>query len=293
MLSVPLAAATYVALGVLAGAATRGKTRALGVALALASLSLPFLVAPLAARVLLAFGSALFVFRAIDLARDSRSWPAKDRVWLMFAIFDVRERREIPRAFEPAAFAAFLAYAALAGAGLWLVLRGAPLVGGALGLATRWLGGALLIYGAADASNGLTVGVLAAGGLRVPTQHRSPILARSVRQFWAERWNLNVQAWFRRHTFLPLARRGYLRLGIVAGFGASAALHFWLVAAPIGVHWALPMAGFFLAQGAIAIAETLLVVNDWSRPTQHVWTVAAVLGCSPLFVEPMLRVLSL
>ena len=124
-------------------------------------------------------------------------------------------------------------------------------------------------------------------------RNTAPIRAHTVRQFWGEHWNLNVQAWFRRHAFLPLARRGHARLGVAAGFVTSALLHFYLVAAPIGVRWALPMAGFFLAQGLIAVGETRVQVARWPRAAQHVWTVCAVLGCSPLFVEPMLRVLSL
>ncbi|MCA9596162.1 MAG: hypothetical protein KC776_22765 [Myxococcales bacterium] len=293
MLSAPVALAAFAVAGIAVGVVTAGRTRALGVALALTTLALPLLVEPLYARVLLAFGCMVFVVRAIDLARDSRQWPTVDRVWLMFAVFDVRARRRIPRSFELRHFATFIAYATLGALGLALVVRVAPAVGGASGLTLRWLGGAVLVYAAADAANALTVGVLAAGGLRVPTQHRSPIRAHTVRQFWGEHWNLNVQAWFRRHAFLPLARRGHARLGVAAGFVTSALLHFYLVAAPIGVRWALPMAGFFLAQGLIAVGETRVQVARWPRAAQHVWTVCAVLGCSPLFVEPMLRVLSL
>ncbi len=133
----------------------------------------------------------------------------------------------------------------------------------------RWLGGALLIYGAADAANALTVTLLAAGGVRAPLQHRAPALARSVREFWAQRWNLNVQAWLARHAFRPLARRGHPRLGITAGFVLSALLHFWLVAAPLGLRWALPMAGFFLLARPEALAPRGTACVDDHRACRH------------------------
>ena len=91
MLSAPVALAAFAVAGIAVGVVTAGRTRALGVALALTTLALPLLVEPLYARVLLAFGCMVFVVRAIDLARDSRQWPTVDRVWLMFAVFDVRE----------------------------------------------------------------------------------------------------------------------------------------------------------------------------------------------------------
>jgi hypothetical protein len=113
-----------------------------------------------------------------------------------------------------------------------------------------------------------------------------------VGEFWSP-WNRNVHAWFRRHTFLPLARRGHRRLGILFAFVASGAFHFWLVAVPIGVAWAIPMAAFFVLQGAAALIETKLSVRNWSRLAQHAWTVTAILGTSPLFLEPMLQVFAI
>jgi hypothetical protein len=263
-----------------------------GVVLALAAMSLPFFVPEehTLVRLILTLGTGLFLIRAIDLARDSRRWPMLDRVWLMFAMWDVRERRQVPRALELRALLSFLGYASLVAMGIGLVVWVAPAVESPFGLALRWLGGAFIIYGAADVSNSFLVMSLGLGGIRPPPQHDAPVLARTVREFWAERWNINIHAWLRRHTFLPLARRGHRRSGIVAGFAASALLHFWLVAVPIGIAWAIPMGLFFLVQGAFALVETRLRIVRWARPWQHAWTVVALLGSSPLFVEPMLRV---
>lgn len=275
-----------ISIGLIAGRA--------GVVLALLALGLPFLVPPehTLIRTALTFGTGLFFIRAIDLARDARQIPLLDRIWLMFAMWDVRARKHVPRALPVRALLSFVAYASLVGIGILLVVHVAPTLESPFRLALRWLGGALIIYGAADASNSLLVTSLGLGGVRPPPQHDSPVLARTVREFWSERWNLNIQAWFRRHAFLPLARRGHARLGIAAGFTASALLHFWLVAVPIGFAWAILMALFFLVQGVFALVETKLSVTSWSRPWQHTWTVAVLLGSSPLFVEPMLQVFS-
>ena len=66
MLSAPVALAAFAVAGIAVGVVTAGRTRALGVALALTTLALPLLVEPLYARVLLAFGCMVFVVRAID-----------------------------------------------------------------------------------------------------------------------------------------------------------------------------------------------------------------------------------
>jgi hypothetical protein len=264
----------------------------LGVILASLGLFLPFSIPAEHTlwRTALTFGTTLFFLRSIDLVRSSRSCPLFDRIWLMFAMWDVRARQRVSRRFELRAFLAFVGYAGVVAAGIALVTLGAPSVDSPSRLALRWLGGALVVYGAADAANALLVAGLGLGGLKPPRQHDAPVLARSVREFWSERWNLNIHAWFQRHTFLPLARRGHRKLGILAAFAASALLHFWLVAVPIGFVWAVPMAAFFLMQGGIAVIETKLSISRWSRPLQHAWTMTALLASSPLFVEPALRV---
>ncbi len=94
---IALAIAAYPALAISSGITSRW-SRALSLVLALASLALPFLVPRehTGIRVLLAFGTGLILLRAIDLARDPRTWPLVDRVWLMFAMFERPRTREDP-----------------------------------------------------------------------------------------------------------------------------------------------------------------------------------------------------
>jgi alginate O-acetyltransferase complex protein AlgI len=124
-------------------------------------------------------------------------------------------------------------------------------------------------------------------GYEIPPQYRAPILATSVTDFWSRRWNLNVRDWFHRNLFLPLKTVRRPMLGVVAAFGASALLHFWFIAVALGLYWGLMMASFFLIQAVFMLAEGRLRVR--ASPARRIWTIAAVAGTSPLFVEPCLR----
>ena len=48
---------------------------------------------------------------------------------------------------------------------------------------------------------------------------------------------------------------------------------------------------FFLIQGVFVLCELPMGVARWRPALAHAWTVVAVLGCSPLFIEPLLRIL--
>jgi hypothetical protein len=52
---------------------------------------------------------------------------------------------------------------------------------------------------------------------------------------------------------------------------------------------ALAMVAFFLLQGGFVLLELRMGIARWRAIPAHAWTVLAVLGCSPLFVEPILR----
>jgi hypothetical protein len=49
------------------------------------------------------------------------------------------------------------------------------------------------------------------------------------------------------------------------------------------------MTSYFVVQGAFAWLEGPLGVETWPRPAAHAWTIAAMAGTSPLFVEPALQ----
>jgi hypothetical protein len=51
------------------------------------------------------------------------------------------------------------------------------------------------------------------------------------------------------------------------------------------------MLGFFLLQGTLVLVESLLGATKWRPLAAHLWTVAWMAGTSPLFTEPLLRVM--
>jgi hypothetical protein len=155
----------------------------------------------------------------------------------------------------------------------------------------RWSGGALFFYCLADAVEGAVRTFYRAGGIVVSQQHVVPIASRSVQEFWGKRWNRAVGAWLRAHCFLPFARCGRVRTGFMAAFVASAVFHAYFTWVAVGSVMALAMCGFFLIQGAVALLEFRLGVARWQPVLARVWTVVVVLGCSPLFIEPFLRIL--
>jgi hypothetical protein len=155
----------------------------------------------------------------------------------------------------------------------------------------RWAGGALFFYCLADAVEGGVRALYRAAGVVVPRQHLVPIASRSVQEFWGRRWNRAVGSWLRAHCFLPFARRGQVRTGLVAAFCASAVFHAYFTLVAVGWVMAVAMLVFFLIQGVFVLFELRVGVARWQHGLARIWTVVVVLGCSPLFVEPILRIL--
>jgi hypothetical protein len=264
--------------------------RALAASIAIAAQGIPFLLPEERSflRALYTLGAFVSFIRLVDLWRDPRSWPLPQRLWLLTALFDSREVRHTEPEVSLKRFASALGYALLMGLGAWLAF-GVDATGPKVVL--RWLGGALFVYSMVDSVATLVDAIYRSLGIVIPPQHRAPVLSRSVSEFWSKRWNLNVHDWLRRHLYVPLAALGRPTLGVVAVFFASSLLHFWMVYVPLGLYWALPMGAFFLVQGAFIGLERLLRVRRWRRWAKHTWTVSAVLGTSPLFVEPFLRII--
>jgi hypothetical protein len=184
-----------------------------------------------------------------------------------------------------------IAYAGLATVGLMIAVDLAPSTDGIWYWVLRWSGGALFFYSLADAVEGGVRTLYRAAGVVVPRQHVLPIVSRSVQEFWGKRWNRAVGMWLRAHCFVPFARRGWARLGFVAAFCASAVFHAYFTLVAVGWAMAVTMLIFFLIQGVFVLCELRMGVARWRLALAHAWTIIAVLGCSPLFIEPFLRIL--
>jgi hypothetical protein len=194
-----------------------------------------------------------------------------------------------PPALDSNALGKTLYYTALATIGLQIVSQVATASNGTWYWVLRWFGGALFFYSLADAVEGAVRTCYQAAGVTIPRQHLLPIASRSVQEFWGKRWNRAVGGWLRAHCFLPLARRGQVRIGLAAAFTVSAIFHAYFTWVAVGEVMALAMVAFFLLQGGFVLLELRMGVSHWQTLRAHAWTVSAVLGCSPLCVEPVFR----
>jgi hypothetical protein len=231
--------------------------------------------------------------RCVDLVRSARVNSFGRRLWFVVTPFDIRQIAYAPRFFDRTLGLATAGYALLAALSVIALRSLPPSVSPAPLLLGRWLIGALLCYVAADA----LVGVIRLGygvaGIVTPQMHRAPILSRSIREFWGERWNRPVHEWLWRHCFRPTARQASPMLGVAAVFAASTMIHVWTVFFGAGLNMAMLAAAFFVLQGVLLITEHALPVRDWSSLAARAWTVVCILGPSPLFVEPVLRIVGL
>jgi hypothetical protein len=267
--------------------------RAVGLLVAASMLAVPWLAAWPITRGALALGGVAALGRVIDLYRKRRNVRPMRRVWHVLSTIDSWQARSATPGLDTRAAGRVLLWAAVATLGLWLV-RHAPLDGGLLrGWGVRWAGGLLLVYGLADAIHAGLAVLYRLGGRAIPAQHRTPLAARSIQEFWGARWNLTVSSWLYRNIFHPLARRGRPALGIALSFAVSAAIHAYVALAAAGPKMALWMGVYFLMQGLFVLLERPLGVSHWDALGAHVWVTTVMILSSPLFVEPFLRVMGL
>lgn len=283
------------ALGALA-TGSRGRRR-LAVALGTLALGVPWLV-PREATVLRS-AVALEVFwswlKVIGLAQERKQRGLAFRVVQMLVVHDLRRDAWVRGGTRPSLLAQVGVSALLTGAVALAALYGALFV--APGLASPWAALARYGFGVVFAYFGIE-GVLRGfelvyrcAGLEPPVFHRHPILARSIAEFWAQRWNRVVGAWLFDNIYRPLARRGPT-LASAATFAASALLHVYFITPALGLRWGLVMGAFFIIQIPLSWLEARLDERRWSTPLQRIWTIGWLTLISPLFLEPLLRVLA-
>jgi len=262
------------------------------VPLMLACILLPC-VAPLSPflRMILACMGLLAALKTLQLDYEPR-WARHHPLWHGLSPFDVSTARRATPAFDARLFALVLAHAAvlaLAVAGLLHL----PAPAAPIEQAPRLLLGALLVYCAMETATESLRFVHALFGLDVPPVQRVPAAARSVGEFWSERWNRPVSAWLGEYAFAPLVRKRRRVLALVTAFAISAAIHAWMFYAGLGWRAAVSGGAFFLLQAPIVMLEARLHVRRWPAPLAHAWTLAWLLGTSPLFVQPILQALGL
>jgi hypothetical protein len=274
--------------------ATGSRTRRVLVLLpALSALGAPFAIPPEYPlwRAIDALCVVAAVVRGSDLVFLRRTTTARERLVHALLVIDSFTLRRVRPAFAAGSAIRMLSFTALLLVGRAIAFDLAPRLGSEpLRLATRWLGGLVFVYSFTDAVYGSLPLLHNAVGWRLPVVHRDPILSCSVREFWGNRWNRIIGAWLSARFYRPMAKRGAPALGMTLAFVVSAIVHGYIALPALGVVQACVATGFFLVQGAFALVEGPLGVERWPRWAAHVWTVGAMVGTSPLFVEPFLRV---
>ncbi len=242
------------------------------------------------ARFFVVLFSVVPVFRTIDLLRDDTGFGPFRRLFHVFSLVDSRVLRRAKPVVRPRVVVHVLVSVAVGIAAYAVVRASADLAGWRM-WAVRWAGALVFAVAFSEAVyNGLEEASRATG-VQVPALHRHAIRARTVAEFWGVRWNTTVSAWLRSTAYLPLARRGAPRLGVVCAFTLSAVTHGWMMWLVIPGWLVASVTGYFVVQGLLVVAEAKLGVRAWSRPLAHAWTVTAMTVTSPLFTEPMARVL--
>jgi hypothetical protein len=91
-------------------------------------------------------------------------------------------------------------------------------------------------------------------GVRAVSIMNWPIAARSVADFWGNRWNLAFRDATHRFLFRPLLRRFPAAIALMAGFFVSGLVHELVVSYPAGAGYGLPTI-YFVFQGVAILLE--------------------------------------
>lgn len=239
---------------------------------------------------LLALGCLWFTLRVVELARVRGSVPVPSRIWHAVGLVDTRRSRRMAPKLDTSALVR-MALGAPLWFGAWAGVRfGSELLTGAPRLAVRWLCGVVFMYLGVEVVVAAVILIYGLLGIDPRPLHDDPILSRTISEFWNRRWNRAVHGFLKHNVFAPVARRGHAEWGMVLAFLLSAFIHFYFMWPAVGPFWAGMMAAFFLLQLPFLWAERALGVARWPAPLARTWTLTLLILSSPLFVEPVLRI---
>lgn len=241
-------------------------------------------------RAFLGLGSLLFLGRIVELVRVRRSPTVPQRLWHAVGLVDTLRVRRIEPRVDRSALIRLLVGAPIVVIAWAAVDLGSEHLSGGLRLAVRWSAGAVFLYTGVELGAALIILFYGLLGIDPRPLHDDPILSRSISEFWTRRWNQVVHRFLKMNAFAPMARRGYPEWGLVLAFLLSAAFHFLFMLPPVGPFWAGMMGAFFLLQMPFLWLERALGVVRWPTLLGRAWTLTLLLGSSPLFVEPVLRI---
>jgi hypothetical protein len=131
-------------------------------------------------------------------------------------------------------------------------------------------------------------------GQLLPAIHNRPWLARSVADFWGNRWNLWVSDWMRYAIFRRMRR--WPVVALILAFAVSGLLHEWVINVPLYFVTGRVLFGsmmlYFLVQAAGILLERRFLKGHARAMAVFTWLV--VLAPAPLVLnEGLLRTLHL
>lgn len=184
----------------------------------------------------------------------------------------------------------------LAGAGLiWIVV---PAIPADAWLLRGWVGMVGMIMILHFGLFHLLALALQAGGFNARPNMQSPLLAKSLADFWGRRWNTAFNALADRYGFRLLTPRIGARAALTVVFLASGLLHEAVITLPAGGGYGLPTAYFALQAAGLFFERLPLIRRRAWLKRLFTWVVVVTpLGClfPPVFVHnvmlPMLRVI--
>ena len=279
--------------GVLGAAVLSGRTdqlRRYARLFGVVALVSPLLLPPtwVAARMLATAFGVLAFGRSLDLVRRPGGLSFWGRVWLLTALFDVREAQRGRARLDGRELGWLLVHLVALGLAAFVVFGYAS----ATEWAPRWSCGVILQYAMVESAQSTFLIGYAVVGVELPRVNDYPIASTTLAEFWGRRWNRVVSGWLNDYLFFPLARRRRVALGICAAFAGSTALHFWFAWVPLDLVGGVMMAAYFVIQGLGMLIERRLGVARWPSVPRRAWTFAWLLLPSPLFIEPAMRMLA-
>lgn len=241
-------------------------------------------------RAILALAIIMTCLRSIDLARENKSRPLWFRIVHVALPFDTRRMQRARPEFRAAQLAKVFLYLAITFAATRMIIAAGPPSSDLPRLALRWLGGLLFAYALTDVAYGGSEVLFRALGFDLYELHRAPAASLSVKEFWGDRWNRTVSAWFREHCLKPLAKITNAKIGMLGAFVVSGIIHAYLVLVASTVTLAFVMIGYFVLQAVFVFFEIALHENRWSPTLRRVWTLFLMIVSSPAFIEPALKI---
>ncbi len=236
-------------------------------------------------RALAALAATLYFIRAIELSRRSDDITFTKRLWCLTSTFDALGSRNAQPTISVKGIIAVVPWLLLSIIAWWTFTQTTH-------IALRWALGLVGFFSSVEAATRITEIAYRAAGISIPQIQMQPILSRSVSEFWGRRWNRPISSWLRTFCYLPFARRGRPRVGLASAFLASAAIHCYFIWTACGLRAGIIMASFFLLQIPLVLMERSFTIRRWPSSFARAWTICVLVLVSPLFIEPILRLLS-